>query len=116
MTETSLVDITLVDVGEGISEAQIVEWLVAVGQKVSEDQSVVSISTDKITLELPAPVSGVLREQLVQVGATVPVGTVLARIEPKQKEDGMLPSQVIQHVASPAGESFDALPKKKGQG
>jgi pyruvate/2-oxoglutarate dehydrogenase complex dihydrolipoamide acyltransferase (E2) component len=107
MTETALVDITLVDVGEGISEAQIVEWLIAVGQKVSEDQSVVSISTDKITLELPAPVSGVLRQQLVQVGVIVPVGTVLARIEPKQKDDRVLPS--------PAGESFCALPKKKGQ-
>ena len=101
MTETALVDITLVDVGEGISEAQILEWVVAVGQTVSADQSVVLISTDKAAVELPAPVSGILREQLVPVGATVPVGSTLARIEATQPADGMLTSQVTEPWASP---------------
>ena len=101
MTETTLVDITLVDVGEGISEAQILEWLIAVGQNVSADQSVVLISTDKAAVELPAPVSGILREQLVQVGATVPVGSTLARIEATQQADGMLTSHITEPLASP---------------
>jgi pyruvate dehydrogenase E2 component (dihydrolipoamide acetyltransferase) len=105
MTEAALVDITLVDVGEGLSEAQILEWLVAVGQNVSADQSVVLISTDKAAVELPAPVSGILREQLVQVGATVPVGSTLARIEATQSAHG-----VISHVTEPwASPKIDAV-------
>jgi pyruvate/2-oxoglutarate dehydrogenase complex dihydrolipoamide acyltransferase (E2) component len=97
MTETAFVDVVLVDVGEGICEAQIVEWLVSVGQNVSADQAVVSISTDKATVELPAPASGILREQLVEVGGTVPVGSTPARIEVVQEADGMPTS----HVADP---------------
>jgi pyruvate dehydrogenase E2 component (dihydrolipoamide acetyltransferase) len=81
VSETTLVDVTLPDVGEGIAEAQIVEWLVAPGQAVSEDQSIVVITTDKAAVELPAPTSGILREQSVQAGATVTVGSLLARIE-----------------------------------
>jgi pyruvate/2-oxoglutarate dehydrogenase complex dihydrolipoamide acyltransferase (E2) component len=81
MSQTTLVDVTLPDVGEGIAEAQIIEWLVAPGQAVSEDQSIVLISTDKAAVELPAPTSGILREQAVQIGATVAVGSLLARIE-----------------------------------
>jgi len=110
MTKTPLVDITLVDVGEGISEAQILEWLVAVGQNVSVDQSVVLISTDKATVELPAPESGILREQLVQVGATVPVGSTLARIEVAQKADGMLTSHVTEPSASPKIDAVSSVP------
>jgi pyruvate dehydrogenase E2 component (dihydrolipoamide acetyltransferase) len=110
MTETALVDITLVDVGEGISEAQILEWLVAVGQNVSADQSVVLISTDKAAVELPAPVSGILREQLVQVGATVPVGSTLARIEATQPADGMLTSHVTEPWASPTIDAATSVP------
>ena len=81
MSDTTLVDVTLPDVGEGIAEAQIVAWLVAPGQAVSEDQSIVLISTDKAAVELPAPASGILREQAVPIGATVTVGSLLARIE-----------------------------------
>lgn len=80
MSRTTLVDMKLVDVGEGISEAEVLEWLFAPGQAVKEDQPIVLISTDKAAVELPSPVSGVLHEQLVPVGATVEVGAVLARI------------------------------------
>jgi pyruvate dehydrogenase E2 component (dihydrolipoamide acetyltransferase) len=81
MSETTLVDVTLADVSEGIAEAQVVEWLVAIGQAVSEDEPIIVISTDKAVVELPAPASGILREQTVPAGATVSVGSLLARIE-----------------------------------
>src|ERR1700720_3481962 len=81
MSETIPGDVILPDVGEGIAEAQIVEWLVAPGQSGSEDQSIVVITTDKSAVELPAPTKGILREQAVQVGSTVTVGSLLARIE-----------------------------------
>jgi pyruvate dehydrogenase E2 component (dihydrolipoamide acetyltransferase) len=81
MSATTLIDVTLPDVGEGIAEAQILEWLVALGQAVTEDQPIILISTDKAAVELPAPTSGILREQAVQIGTTVTVGSLLARIE-----------------------------------
>ena len=48
----------LVDIGEGLTEAEIVSWLVAVGDRVVEDQPVVEIETDKAVVEMPAPVTG----------------------------------------------------------
>ncbi len=81
MTETALVDVILHDVGEGLLEAEIVEWVVTPGQAVTEDQTIVLISTDKATVELPAPASGICREQVTPVGTRVKVGDLLARIE-----------------------------------
>src|SRR5690348_17346959 len=66
--------------GVSVAEGTVVEWRVAVGDSVSADATICEISTDKIDTEVPAPASGVLSEILVEVGETVPVGTVLARI------------------------------------
>ena len=55
---SQIVDYKLADVGEGIAEAEVIEWLVAVGDLVSEDQPVVVVETDKSQIEIPAPVSG----------------------------------------------------------
>ncbi len=92
MSEGPLIDVTLHDVGEGLAEAQIVEWLVAPGQRVVEDQSIVVIATDKANVELPAPASGVLHEQLVSVGTTVALGALLARIRMTDAAKAALPS------------------------
>jgi pyruvate dehydrogenase E2 component (dihydrolipoamide acetyltransferase) len=81
MSDTTLLEMTLHDVGEGLAEAEIVEWTANPGDKVVEDQTLLLISTDKATVELPAPASGILREQAVAVGDRVTVGTLLARIE-----------------------------------
>lgn len=105
MSETTLVDVTLPDVGEGIAEAQIVEWLVALGQAVSEDQSIVLISTDKAAVELPAPTSGILREQAVQIGATVTVGSLLARIEASGEAAEKLTSSLAESPSRPASQA-----------
>lgn len=96
MSGTTLVDVTLPDVGEGIAEAQIIQWLVALGQAVSEDQPIVLISTDKAAVELPAPTSGILREQAVQIGATVTVGSLLARIEASEEAAEKLTSSLAE--------------------
>jgi pyruvate dehydrogenase E2 component (dihydrolipoamide acetyltransferase) len=96
MSATALIDVTLPDVGEGIAEAQILEWLVALGQTVTEDQPIVLISTDKAAVELPAPTSGILREQAVQIGATVTVGSLLARIEASREAAEKLTSGLAE--------------------
>jgi pyruvate dehydrogenase E2 component (dihydrolipoamide acetyltransferase) len=69
------------DVGEGIAEGEIVRWLVAVGDRVKAHQPIVEMETDKAVVELPSPVSGVVRELRGAVGDTVAVGAVLTVIE-----------------------------------
>lgn len=71
----------LPDVGEGITEGEIVSWRVEVGQKVSEHQALVDVETDKAMVELPSPVAGTVRELRGAPGEVVPVGSVLALIE-----------------------------------
>ncbi|PSQ16163.1 branched-chain alpha-keto acid dehydrogenase subunit E2 [Halobacteriales archaeon QS_8_69_73] len=67
----------LPDVGEGLTEAEIVSWLVEPGDAVSEDQPVAEVETDKAVVEVPAPVNGSVRELLADPGEMVPVGDVI---------------------------------------
>lgn len=81
----------LPDVGEGIAEAEIVEYLVKVGDQVKADQPVVRIETDKAVVELPAPVTGKVVEIPNEAGSTVKVGDALLIIETEaaaRKEKG----------------------------
>ena len=81
-TDTALVDVTMPQMGVSVSEGTIAEWHKAVGDEVAYEESIVSISTDKIDTDVPSPVAGTVQEIVVQVGETVDVGTVLARIAP----------------------------------
>lgn len=67
----------LPDVGEGVAEAEIVRWLVDMGDWVERDQAVVEVQTDKAVVELPAPNQGKVTELKWKVGEIVPVGEVL---------------------------------------
>ncbi|MBI4964675.1 MAG: 2-oxo acid dehydrogenase subunit E2 [Desulfomonile tiedjei] len=71
----------LPDVGEGIAEAEIVEYLVKEGDKVKEDQPVIRVETDKAVVELPCPVTGVVAEISLKPGDTARVGDSLLVIE-----------------------------------
>ncbi|MEO0398858.1 MAG: dihydrolipoamide acetyltransferase family protein [Pseudomonadota bacterium] len=71
----------LPDVGEGVAEAEIVEWLVEEGANVQEDETVASVMTDKATVEVPAPVDGVVTWLAGAIGETIAVGAPLIRIE-----------------------------------
>lgn len=79
-TDTALLDVTMPQMGVSVAEGTIVAWRVAVGDTVAADETVVEISTDKIDSEVPSPAAGVVAEILVDVEATVSVGTVLARL------------------------------------
>ncbi|TFC94853.1 MULTISPECIES: dihydrolipoamide acetyltransferase family protein [Cryobacterium] len=76
----SVLKFTLPDVGEGLTEAEIVEWRVVPGDAVSINQVLVEIETAKSLVELPSPFVGVVGEILVQPGTTVDVGTVIITI------------------------------------
>ena len=71
----------LPDIGEGISEAEIVAWHVAVGDRVEEDQQIADMMTDKATVEMESPVSGVVVELAGEVGDQVSIGAALVVIE-----------------------------------
>src|SRR5919107_2849215 len=71
----------LPDIGEGIAEAEIVAWHVAVGDAVKEDQQLADMMTDKATVEMESPVAGKVLELAGEVGDQVPIGSVLVVIE-----------------------------------
>ena len=66
--------------GESVSEATIGEWLKQPGDAVRQDEPIVSLETDKVAIEVTAPVAGVLGAQLVKVGDTVSVGSVITTV------------------------------------
>jgi len=67
--------------GESVTEATIGEWLKKPGEAVAADEPIASLETDKVAVEVPAPVAGVMGEYKVAVGDTVEVGAVIATIE-----------------------------------
>ncbi|WP_375001608.1 dihydrolipoamide acetyltransferase family protein [Aeromicrobium sp. CTD01-1L150] len=77
----------LPDVGEGLTEAEIVTWHVAVGDEITVNQTIVDIETAKSVVELPSPYAGTVSAIHVEEGATVPVGTPIISIG-AQSEDG----------------------------
>ena len=73
-------DIPVPDMGEGIEEVTIVEWLRQVGDSVTEGDPIVTVETDKASMEIEAPATGTLTELLVEPGDAPEVGDPIARI------------------------------------
>ncbi len=69
------------DVGEGVAEAEVVEWHVKIGDEVAEDQRLVDVMTDKATIDIESPVSGRVVEVAGEAGDTISVGAMLLVIE-----------------------------------
>ena len=67
--------------GESVAEATIGEWLKKPGEAVALDEPIASLETDKVAVEVPSPVAGVMGQYLAQVGDNVAVGAVIATIE-----------------------------------
>lgn len=72
------VTVKLPKFGLTMEEATINEWSVAVGDVVAQGQTIATIESEKVEMELPSPAGGVIAEHLVQPGETVAVGTALA--------------------------------------
>jgi 2-oxoisovalerate dehydrogenase E2 component (dihydrolipoyl transacylase) len=71
----------LPDIGEGIAEAEIVAWHVKVGDKISEDQSLADMMTDKATVEMESPVAGIVTKVAGEAGDVIAIGSMLVEIE-----------------------------------
>lgn len=76
-----LLSISVPDVGEGVAEAELVEWFVEVGQLIRQDDALAAVMTDKATFEIPASASGKVVRLSAAVGETVAVGSELLQIE-----------------------------------
>ncbi|UZK65488.1 dihydrolipoamide acetyltransferase family protein [Sphingomonas sp. M1-B02] len=87
----------LPDIGEGISEAEIVAWHVRVGERVEEDMPVADMMTDKATVEMESPVSGVVVELAGEVGDQVAIGSALMIVE-TDAEEGAVSEEVEEQI------------------
>lgn len=76
---TDLTDITLPPLGEGVTEATFVEWLVKPGDPFAEGDPIAEVMTDKVGMEVQAEADGTLEEALVAADEEVPAGAVLGR-------------------------------------
>ncbi len=94
----TMVQITLPEMGESVTEGSIVEWRKKVGDFVAEGDPLVEVTTDKVDVEVPATASGVIKQILVSEGATVGVGAVLAEIDTSGTSDGAPVAKVSEPV------------------
>lgn len=76
-----MVKVSLPELGEGIKKATVSYWYFKQGDKVSQNDDLVELATDKATFNVPSPCSGVLREILFREGDEVKVGEILGVIE-----------------------------------
>ncbi|WP_293876613.1 MULTISPECIES: dihydrolipoamide acetyltransferase family protein [unclassified Sphingomonas] len=93
----------LPDIGEGIAEAEIVAWHVAVGDRVEEDQNIADMMTDKATVEMESPVAGTVVERAGEVGDQVAIGAALVVIETEDAGEG----EAEAAVAPPSSEQAE---------
>ncbi len=91
------------DVGEGVAEAEVVEWHVKVGDRVEEDQHIVDVMTDKATIDIESPVSGVVTMLAGEVGDVVAIGAMLLVIE----VDGEVSEAEAEAEAEAAAEQIE---------
>ena len=89
--------------GESVTEGTIAEWFKQPGEAVAADEAICSLETDKVAVDVPSPVAGVMSQHLVAVGDTVEVGAVIAIIEAGATA-GAAPA------AAPAAAKADAAP------
>jgi 2-oxoisovalerate dehydrogenase E2 component (dihydrolipoyl transacylase) len=112
--------ITMPQLGETVTEGTVAQWLKKPGDSIEKYEAFVEVSTDKVNAEVPAPVTGVLREIIVQEGETVPTGAPIAIIDevgaapapasaaPAPPAHGSSPSEFVAHAAAVAPSSNGA--------
>lgn len=74
-------NVQLPELGEGVTEGELVKWLVKVGDKISPDQPVAEMMTDKATVEVPSPIAGVVKEISKKEGDVIEVGATMLVVE-----------------------------------
>jgi 2-oxoisovalerate dehydrogenase E2 component (dihydrolipoyl transacylase) len=110
--------VTMPQLGESVHEGTISKWLVKPGDKLVEFEPMLEVDTDKVNAEVPAPVTGVLKEILAQEGETIQAGSEIAVVELEGEAEGEAPERVearveeaqpVEQTAGGAG-AGDAMP------
>lgn len=102
--------IKLPDVGEGVAEAELVEWLVEDGQAVREDDVLAAVMTDKATVEIPAPIDGTVMWKGGKIGDVLAVGSPLLKLE-VAGEGNVDDTAEAEATPAPAAEEAKPAPK-----
>ncbi len=103
-------DFKLPDIGEGVTEGEIVEWFVRAGDPVKEDDPMVEIMTDKATVTIGAPCDGRVKELRFEVGSVARVGQVILTLEPAGATNVERSQRSSRPPASAVGDIQDSLP------
>ena len=103
------VEVTAPASGESVTEADIGEWLVKVGDYVEQDQPIVSLETDKAAMDVPAPTSGTLKEIRAKAGDTVQVGDVLGVITSGEVAKGATPHEQPEPTPQQTNQKLSTL-------
>ena len=108
-----MIEIRVPALGESVTEATVATWFKKVGDAVRPDDMLAELETDKVTVEVPAPVGGVLSEIVVKEGGTVGVDALLATIDEKA---GAAPAPAKAEKPARAAEKPEAEPGKEASG
>lgn len=100
-----MMEFKLPDVGEGMHEGEIIQWLIKEGDAVKQDQPIVEVQTDKVNAELTAPAAGVVKKIFFSVGDIVEVGTTIFTIQ--EENDVSVPDTGISEEENQVGQSRD---------
>ncbi len=98
------------DVGEGVAEAEVVEWHVKVGDRVEEDQHIVDVMTDKATIDIESPVSGTVTTLAGEVGDVVAIGAMLLVIETEADAGGEATEEQAEAAAGQIEDDMSDAP------
>lgn len=124
-----LTEFKLPDIGEGVTEGELVKWLVKPGESIKIDQPLAEVMTDKATVEIPSPVAGTVKETKANPGDRINVGQVMLTIEsegasvapapqstplrapaPMPKPESKAPSVKFQPAPKTNGSGLDVIP------
>ena len=95
-------DVKVPALGESITEGTLAQWLKKAGDADAADEPIASLETDKVTVDVPSPVAGVLSETVANEGDTVEVGAVIARIEESGKAAAAPAEKAVETTAAAA--------------
>ncbi|WP_420429917.1 2-oxoglutarate dehydrogenase complex dihydrolipoyllysine-residue succinyltransferase [Kordiimonas sp.] len=96
-------DIVIPQMGESVAEGTIGTWLKKVGDAVAADEPIVEVETDKVAMEVPSPVAGVLVEIVVEEGEDVEIGALIAKVDTEGKASGTpAPAPKAEKAETPA--------------
>ena len=107
----------LPDIGEGVVEGEVVEWMVAVGDSVKEDDPILSVMTDKATVEIPCPVDGVVKSIVGEAGTILAVGQVCIEFttegesEEVEEEPEDEPEEIEESIPEPVETVVETVAK-----